>query len=120
MGKKHPVSKKELKFLKMIAKLDFDDFKEILPLLKSSHVNLICTVCRNVLFSKLGLKLNKKSIGKIKKHTERHRNSYLQLSNKNLGINKKKQIISQRGGFISTLVGIAIPLISSLVTALSK
>ena len=48
------------------------------------------------------------------------RNSYLQLSNKNLGINKKKQIISQRGGFISTLVGIAIPLISSLVTALSK
>lgn len=120
MTKKRPVSKKDIKFLKLIAKLDGDDFKEILPLLKSSHVNLICTLCRNVLFSKLGLKLNKKSIEKIKKHTEKHKKSYLQLSNKNLGIKKKKQIISQRGGFIGALVGLAIPLISSLVTALSK
>ena len=71
MSKKRWVCKKDIKFLKLITKLDGDDFEEILTLLKSSHVNLICTLCRNLLFSKLGLKSNKGSIEKIKKHTEK-------------------------------------------------
>lgn len=120
MKRKKCLAKTDLKFLQAISKLDANGFTQITPLLKSKHVNLICALCRNVLFSKLGLKLGKRTVNKLNKIAKPHRNSFLKLSNKNLDIKTKKKIISQRGGFLSSIISLAIPLITSLVSTFVK
>lgn len=117
-NKKSSIS--NINFLKMISHIPPNDIAQVLPLLKVHHINLICSVCRNVLFSKHGLKLSKSKIEKIKKLTEPNRKSFLALANKNTNLKRKKKIISQHGKGIGALIGLALPLISSLISGFSK
>ena len=120
MVKKTRISKNNINFLKAISRLDSNGFAQITPLLKTAHINLICELCRNVLFSKFGQKLGKKSFNKIKKITKPNRNLWLNLANKNVSTQKKRKIISQRGGMLGTIISLAVPLITSLISAFTK
>lgn len=122
MNDKKPKSKKhfDLAFLKLLSKLNHEDIQYLVPLLKKNHIDIICTVCRNILFSENGLKLKKRHINKIKKLTLSNAKDYKTLANFNSSLKMKKRIINQRGGMIGTIIGIALPLITSLISSLSK
>ena len=105
---------KDLKFLKFFSRLGKDDIKILIPLLKRSHLDLICSTCSNILFSENGMKLSKHRIRKIQKIAKPHSKRFKTLANKFSSLNQKKKIISQEGSGLGTIIGLAIPLITSL------
>ena len=114
------VNKKQLNFLKMMNKLDTNDFKEIAPLLQAKHINLICSVCSNVLFSKFGAKLPKSKAKKLRMLTLPRKHRYMSLANRNIPLKQKRKIISQEGRGLGLLLSTAIPFIANLISGFSK
>lgn len=110
----------DLAFLQILSKLNQKDIEYLLPLLKREQIDIICSVCRNILFSENGLKLKRRHINKIRKLTLPNAKDYKTLANFNSSLKTKKKIIHQRGGMIGTIIGIALPLISSLISSLSS
>jgi len=117
---KKTISFDELEFLKIFGKLNEKQISKIIPLLKKTDINLVCSLCSNVLFSKIGGKLSLKKKNKIREITLPKRNKYLILANKNASSGLKKKILIQEGKGIGALISLAIPLISSLVSAFTK
>lgn len=117
---KKSVNKKQLNFLKMMNKLSSDEFKELAPLLQAKHINLICSLCSNVLFSKFGANIPKSKAKKLRMLTLPRKQKYLTLANRKAPLKQKRKIISQEGRGLGFLLSAAIPLISSLISSFTK
>lgn len=73
------------------------------------HIDIISEIAYNCL--KGNVTLSKKNFNVLKKH----RNILREIASKQNSLAKKKRIISQRGGFLSTLIPIVLTAIGSAV-----
>jgi hypothetical protein len=83
--------------------------KEFLKKLKKSEVKAICECVINTLRGNIQLKSN--DLKKLRKY----KNTLRSLASKKQPLYKKKHLIVQHGGFLSTLLPIAVSLIGSLL-----
>lgn len=83
--------------------------KSILRTASKDLVSAISEIALNILKGKLPLKERQKNILK------KWRKAIKKLSDKACPIHSKKRIVNQSGGFIGSLLGFAIPLITSLI-----
>lgn len=117
---KKQLSNPQFIFLKMFSRMKPEELKLLTPLLRRKEIDLLCTFCRNVLFSKNGLNLSKSRITRIRKLTSPERKSYLTLANQNASEKSKRRIISQKGKGIGTLIAFALPFLISALTKKRK
>ena len=83
--------------------------------LTESELKAVCEVCSNLLHG--NLKISKESKIKLK----RFKRPIKELSNRRISIKRKQEVINQQGGFLTTIAGIALPLLTDLlISTISK
>ena len=103
--------KKHIDLLKLLKKLKSDELKTISRYLDDRAVDVLCELCFNVVNTQLNLSKRKKKslLSAIDKST------LLKLSNRAKSVKKRKELLSQSGGFISVLLGALVPVLVDLV-----
>lgn len=77
-------------------------------------IKAICECCLNVLNNNVPLKP-----GEFKK-LKRYKKLLRLLADKKVSLKRKKQVIQKGGAFLSTLLGVAVPAIASLLSGIIK
>lgn len=103
---------RNINFLKSIKKCKKCDLEDLFRKASKDNIKCLTEIARNTL--KGNIPYNKAAIAKLKKFKTEIRT----IGRKNYSLKKKKQILSQRGGFISALIA---PVISAIISGvLSK
>ncbi len=110
-GKKTKSSsvKKCYTFLKLLAESGNQQRKRLLSIANTDQIKSLCEICLNTL--KGTLPLNQTQVGKLK----RHKTAIKLLAHKRTSLKAKKQVINQKGGFLGSLLSLALPLLSGLL-----
>ena len=106
--------KKHVPLLEYLSKLTS---KQQISLIKGAPVELIYVlseICLNLL--KQNLPLSPHLINKLRPYEK----SIVRLSQKSYSVKKRKQILTQKGGMLATLLSIVPAIISSIIAATGK
>lgn len=126
MGKKKIVNKKlkkkdlehKLQFYKAIHDIPNPKRCSIIPYLSDEATDLLCEAVYNSIKVDLGFKGPKKQqLIKELKACGTHLNH---ICKKSTPHNKRKKFLSQKGGFLGTLLGLVIPTVVSLISSLAS
>lgn len=105
-----------IKILKLLKKSKKSDLLILLENLDLKTINNICILIHNLEYTSNNL--SQKNQRKLKEHMLKHRNTCKFLANANNNIYKKKTLMKKQvgNGLISALLGIGIPLLTSLLS----
>lgn len=122
VNKKHVVLKKKdllkrLQFFSTLKKLPKKQIQSLAPYLSTKCTHYLCEALYNIIHVDLGLSAAKKR--KLKKELQKC-NKIKYLCDKKICPIKRKNILKQKGGFLGTLLSVAIPSIISLISALTQ
>ena len=107
------IRQKKLDFLTALKKLKPDHRCSVVNYLNDDGIEALCEIVHNVVHKDIKLSSSKKA--KIRKEFGSHRKKLAFLGNKKNDIVKKRKILKQNGGFLGTLLAIAIPIIAELI-----
>lgn len=107
--------KKHLPLLRHISKCNSKECKHLMMGMSDEVIKLIAQVGVNIMNKNLSIK-NKQAVARL----ARYKKQLKGLTKSSTNTKQKRKILEQEGGFIGTLLGLAVPLISSLVGRLIK
>lgn len=103
-----------LKFFQTLKKIPQKDRCALIPYLSNNCTDLLCEAIYNTINVDYGLRGKKKQklVAELKKCGKHHLNH---ICKKSISIEKRKQLLSQKGGFLGVLLSAVIPTIASLI-----
>lgn len=105
--------KRNLPILKALLVLKPSERRSLLCHASEDLILTLCEIALNVL--KGNIPLTSEQYAKLKKQKK-----FIKLfANRKTGLKHKRKVLMQSGGFLGTLLGVAIPLITSLITGRS-
>lgn len=104
----------KVQLLKILKSCKPESRIHLIKYLNDDGINALCEITFNLLFN--NLKLPEKSKKKIKENYKGKRKDLKKIANKHISIKKRKALLIQHGGFLGTLLGVALPILSSLLT----
>jgi hypothetical protein len=107
------IRQKKLDFLTALKKLKPNHRCSVVNYLNDDGIETLCEIVHNVVHKDIKLSSSKKA--KIRKEFGGHRKKLAYLGNKKNDIVEKRKILKQNGGFLGTLLTIAIPIIADLI-----
>ena len=115
----NPMSQSEkLELLKLLTSLRAKNRCKVLKLLDDNSVNFICECVFNVCFTDLKLSRNKRK--KLKSKLKSQEKVLRYLARKDNSVKNRRKKLVQSGGYIGTLLSIAIPVLTSIFSSLSS
>lgn len=105
---------KHANLLRHMSKVDPETLQSILNGLNDEMINLISQICYNLMHKNLDVDAQR-----AERELGPHRQDICQLMNKKTSAGRKRNIV-QKGGFIGTLLSIAVPSIISGIVSLIK
>lgn len=102
--------RQHLPLLKHISKCNDTECKHLVAGLSNDVIRLICQIAVNVMNKNLEIP-EEKAVRKLAPYKK----ELIQITKPKTELKKKRAILEQKGGFISALLGLAVPLISSIV-----
>lgn len=97
-------------FLHLLARSSAKRRKSLLKQATKEELTSLFEICLNILRGHLPLSPH------MHKKLERERQTLRTLADKKISLQRKKKVINQKGGFLGTLAGIALPLLAQLLT----
>lgn len=85
--------------------------RTILKRVSNSELKSLCGLCLNVTRGKFPVDKN------ALKRLKRHRKTLETLADRRVSLQKKRDVINQKGGFIGPLVAFALPLLTQLIAS---
>lgn len=107
--------KKHLPLLRHMAKCNSKECQHIAMGLSNQVIRLIAQIAVNVMNKNLPISQTE-TVARL----ARYKKQLKEVTQPKTSLEKKRNIIEQEGGFLGTLLGIAVPLISSLIGSLTK
>ena len=109
--------KRTLLALRMLNNVRDEDKRSAIRLLSNDGVDRICEAVRNILFCRQPMCSRKKN--QLRKLLQSHSKAFHAIADINIDTEKRKRLLEQKGGFLGTLLSIAIPIISGIIAATS-
>ena len=120
--KKKKLSAKDLKnrlsFYKAMYNVPKNHRCDLIKYLNDEGTNYLCEAIYNTIHVDLGLKGKKKQ--KLINELKTCGSKINHICQKTIDINKRKKYLSQKGGFLGTLLSVVIPTVASLITSAIK
>ena len=114
---KHPINllKKHYKLLQHIGKCSKEDCEHVMKGVSDEVIKLMCQICVNVMNK--GLTRNpQEAVRRLAPYKKQLKG----LTKAKTSIGQKRRQLEQKGGFIGALLGIALPVISSIIAATKR
>lgn len=107
-----------LRLVKMVSKIDKQDVSPLINDMSSKQVDMLCELFYNIIQNPKSENLGKKERTKLKKYFRKNRKLCQEIANdKNSAKFRKKCLVEQSGdGVFTTILALAIPLITGLLT----
>ena len=110
----------DIELLKILKRLKPNERNSLFKFINDDGVNVVCECINNILFNKhIGLKKNqKKKLNKELQMVQKQMTilgKSLSKDQSNNSIKRRRNLLSQHGGFLSTILSIAIPLLTELL-----
>lgn len=96
-------------FLHLLARSGTRRRKNLLKQATKEELSSLFEICLNILRGNIPVK------GKDYEKLKQQRHLIRELANKRVSIKQKKKLINQKGGFIGSLVAIALPVLTQLL-----
>lgn len=96
-------------FLHLLARSGTKRRKSLLKQATKEELATLFEICLNILRGHLPL------TPQLHKKLKKERKTLRTLANKRISIKRKKALVNQKGGFLGTLAGIALPLLAQLL-----
>ena len=107
--------KRHYPLLKHIAKCTAQDCEHIVNGLSEEVIKLMAQICINVMHKNL-MRSPKVAV----KRLSPYKKQLIAVTRPRVSLTKKRSILSQKGGFLSTLLAVALPVISSIIGSLTS
>ena len=104
--------------LSLIKKLRVEDRQKLIKHLDSDAIDTLCECVYNLINEDLGL--SRAKISKLKQKLEPSKRNLRFVANKSNSVTKRRKVLSQEGEGLGLILSAAIPLISSLISGLTK
>lgn len=103
--------------LSLMKRLKPNEREQILHHLSDKAVDILSECVYNIV---KGNKLNEKQYKRLKKKLYARKHNLRLISNNNITASRRRKALSQEGGALGTILATAIPIITSLISGLSK
>ena len=114
-NKKLTLLRKHYPLLKHIAKCTSKDCEHIVKGVSDEVIKLMAQICINIMHKNL-MRSPKVAV----KRLSPYKKQLVAITRPKVSVTKKRSILSQKGGFLSTLLAIALPVISSIIGSIAS